>query len=495
MDYTGILILACIFIPLERLLPLHHDQPILRRDWANDLFYLLFNGLVVRGGTLLVFAAAMFAWRQWWPTDTLGLAGQLPIWAQVIGTIVVADIGYYTAHRMAHAIPFLWRFHAVHHSIEEMDWLASHRVHPFDQIFTNAMSLLPVYFLGFSLEAVAIFTVIYQAQALLIHSNVRISFGPLKWLIASPEYHHWHHADQREAYNRNFAAQLSLIDVIAGTIFLPRGRRPDQYGVSDPVPRFYPQQFLYPFAAALKAFRRQRTEKATQMNRSLEDRIGMGLLLLVFGWLLYSSFNRMGMIIAARDTVPMWELILVAGLSNLIFLGLIVWFTATRLPARNATVGVLTKLVAIAGTFVMMLVAFTSPVDVGPVQRVVSTVLIVAGTILSILCLSRLGRSFAVVPAARALVTTGPYRVVRHPLYAAELIAVLGGTMSNGSYAAYAVGLSCLMFQIARARLEEKVLRESFPEYAAYAQQVPMLIPGLNLLMPRRPTQVVTEGV
>ncbi|NGM45332.1 sterol desaturase family protein [Rhodobacter sp. SGA-6-6] len=260
MDYTAILILACIFIPLERLLPLHHDQPILRRDWANDLIYLLFNGFLVRAGSILVLGGVMASWTHWVPAEATAWTRGLPLWAQVIGVIVVADIGYYTAHRLSHGIPFLWKFHSVHHSIEEMDWLASHRVHPFDQIWTNALSLLPVYFLGFSAPAVAIFSLIYHVQALLLHSNLRITFGPLKWLIASPEYHHWHHADQREAYNRNFAAQLSLIDVVAGTMFLPR-HRPERYGVSDPVPRSYPLQLLYPFAALLKARRKQTNTK------------------------------------------------------------------------------------------------------------------------------------------------------------------------------------------------------------------------------------------
>ncbi|MGV8950549.1 MAG: sterol desaturase family protein [Cypionkella sp.] len=257
VDYTAILVLACIFIPLERLLPLHGDQKILRRDWFNDLLYVLFNGFLVRGGSMLVLGSIMAAYAQLVPDTSTQWLRDWPLWLQVIGVAVVADIGYYTGHRLSHAVPFLWKFHAVHHSIEEMDWLATHRVHPIDQIFTNALSLLPVYFLGFSGPAVVISLTIFQAHALLLHSNVRIKFGPLKWLIASPEYHHWHHADQREAYDRNFAAQLSLIDLIAGTIFLPK-HRPARYGVSDPVPRSYPQQLLFPFIAIRKLWRDRR---------------------------------------------------------------------------------------------------------------------------------------------------------------------------------------------------------------------------------------------
>ena len=256
MDYTAILILACIFIPLERLLPLHPEQRTFRRDWLNDVVYILVNGFVIRAGFVVVAAVLMVLFNRLVGPDPMPWVATMPLWAQVIGAVIVADTGYYIAHRTSHAVPFLWKFHAVHHSIEEMDWLATHRVHPVDQIFTNTLSILPLYFVGFSLEAVAIYGGIYQVHAVLVHSNIKINFGPLKWLIASPEYHHWHHANEPEAYDRNFAAQLSLIDVIAGTVFMPR-RRPKAYGVNEPIPRFYPMQLLHPFRSMAKVFGRR----------------------------------------------------------------------------------------------------------------------------------------------------------------------------------------------------------------------------------------------
>lgn len=251
MDYTALAILACIFIPLERLLPLCPDQPMLRRDWANDLFYALCNGFVIRAIFTSVAAMAI----RFGP-ERLAWTSSLPLWLQVIGTILVADTGYYIAHRTSHAVPLLWKFHAVHHSIEEMDWLATHRVHPLDQVFTNTLSALPIYFLGFSLEAIVIHGVLYQAQALLIHSNTRLRFGPLKWILASPEYHHWHHANEPDAYDRNFAAQLSVIDLIAGTLFMPK-HRPRAYGINEPMPHIYPLQLLQPFRSLARGLQRQ----------------------------------------------------------------------------------------------------------------------------------------------------------------------------------------------------------------------------------------------
>jgi sterol desaturase/sphingolipid hydroxylase (fatty acid hydroxylase superfamily) len=143
-----------------------------------------------------------------------------------------------------------------------MDWLATHRVHPVDQVMTNTFSLMPIFMCGFSATSVAIYLAVYQVHALLLHSNVRIRFGPLKWLIASPEYHHWHHANQREAYDRNFASQLAIIDVIAGTAFLPK-RLPETYGLTEPMPELYHQQFLHPFRSLLRPWLRRFPMKGT----------------------------------------------------------------------------------------------------------------------------------------------------------------------------------------------------------------------------------------
>jgi sterol desaturase/sphingolipid hydroxylase (fatty acid hydroxylase superfamily) len=261
LDYTILLIMALIFMPLERLLPVHPEQRMIRGQWFNDLFYFLFNGFVVRFGFVALAGAVMVAYSQIVPAGTFAWVTALPLWVQVPAVLVIADIGYYTAHRISHAVPFLWKFHAVHHSIEEMDWLATHRVHPVDQIFSSMMSLLPIYFLGFSAASMMIYQAVYTFHSVLVHSNLRVNFGPLKYLVASPEYHHWHHANQKEAYDRNFAAQLSVIDVVAGTMFLPK-HRPEKYGINEPMPELYHQQMLHPFKGIWLAIRKALSTKA-----------------------------------------------------------------------------------------------------------------------------------------------------------------------------------------------------------------------------------------
>ena len=248
INFKAVLIIALIFIPLEQLLPLHGEQSATRRHWLNDVFYLLFNGIVIKLGLLLVIGVALLLVDHLVPRALIAAVQSQPVWLQAIEVLLIADIGFYLAHRTFHAVPFLWRFHAIHHSIEEMDWLAAHRVHPVDQILTKSASFLPVLALGFSGEAILIFALVYQWQSVFIHSNTRIRFGPLKWLLASPQFHHWHHANERQAYDKNFAGQLPFLDLIGGTLFLPDSM-PRKYGVDEAVPQLYHQQLAYPFVA------------------------------------------------------------------------------------------------------------------------------------------------------------------------------------------------------------------------------------------------------
>jgi sterol desaturase/sphingolipid hydroxylase (fatty acid hydroxylase superfamily) len=250
MDPFGIkiiLITFLVFVPLERLLALRPEQRIFRRNWANDLIFLLFNGFLIKLGLLGVIAASIFAAAQIIPASFQAAVGGLPYWVQIPAVIVLSDLGFYWTHRMFHAVPWLWRFHAVHHSIEELDWLAAFRIHPLDQILTKGVALVPVAALGFSEWAIVIYVVLYQWQTIFIHANVRIRFGPLRFLLASPEFHHWHHTSDRGARDRNFAAQLPFLDALFGTLHMPKGQMPTTYGLDRPMPQHYVRQLIYPF--------------------------------------------------------------------------------------------------------------------------------------------------------------------------------------------------------------------------------------------------------
>jgi sterol desaturase/sphingolipid hydroxylase (fatty acid hydroxylase superfamily)/protein-S-isoprenylcysteine O-methyltransferase Ste14 len=491
MDYTTVFVLACIFIPLERLIPLHENQPALRRGWINDLIYVLVNGFFVRAGFTAIAGVFMLGFTQVFGSDPLPWIKELPIWVQIIAVIIIADIGYYSAHRLSHTIPFLWKFHSVHHSIEDMDWLATHRVHPVDQIFTNVFSLLPIWCIGFSIEALFIQQIMYQAQALLVHSNTKINFGPLKWLIASPEYHHWHHANEHDAYDKNFAAQLSIIDVVAGTIFMPFNRRPKVYGLNEEMPPYYHQQLLYPFKEILGKMRRS-TKKAKLYTKEqkmtsykpakpFEDFIGKMAMIAVFGYIAVQSLTSFYSLVLSRSEIPLWGLAMFSQAISLGFILLILYYTITRLPPTNSAAGLAPRITAIAGTFVMTFLVIMPPDPVSEPMRILSTLLVTVGAAASMWALHQLGRSFSIMASSRELKTQGVYALVRHPLYAAEVMMIIGVVLGHGSIAAYGLGALWLVLQVRRAQYEELVLRATFPEYTEYASRVPMLIPGLKL--------------
>ena len=243
---TNFLLVCLIFFPLERLLSLRAQQKIFRPHWQTDFIHVFATGFLFRVSTILLISLAVFYLENLVPASFRAIVASQPYWLAFVEILVIADLGFYFVHRAFHAIPWLWRFHVIHHSIEEMDFLAAYRVHPIDQILTRGATLIPIFLLGFAADAILLFGAVYQWQSVLIHSNVRIAVGPLRWIVASPEFHHWHHANHPEAMDKNFSAQLSIIDFLFGTSYLPRGKRPVKYGVDDPVPASYISQLAYP---------------------------------------------------------------------------------------------------------------------------------------------------------------------------------------------------------------------------------------------------------
>src|SRR5258708_3680946 len=201
-NLKAILITCIVFLPLERLFALHPQQKVFRRNWGNDLVFLFLNGVLIKFGLLGVVAASMFAAAQMIPAPFQAAIGNLPYWVQIPMVIVLSDLGFYWTHRMFHAVPWLWRFHSIHHSIEELDWLAATRVHPVDQILTKGVSLIPVFALGFSEWVIGVYALLYQWQSVLIHSNVRVGFGPLPLLLSSPAFPPSHPPTHLEARHR-----------------------------------------------------------------------------------------------------------------------------------------------------------------------------------------------------------------------------------------------------------------------------------------------------
>jgi sterol desaturase/sphingolipid hydroxylase (fatty acid hydroxylase superfamily) len=195
----------------------------------------------------LLIVGVTFAANLWLPGLRRMVSSQ-PISLQFIEVLLLADLGLYWAHRAMHTVPFLWGIHRIHHSVEELDWLAAARAHPLDIILERSANFVPVFVLGFSSSALDAFLLFHVLNTWFQHSNVSLRFGPgLRWLVASPEFHHWHHSKDQAARDTNFAGQLPLLDVMFGTAYMPEGRRPESLGLEDPMRQNYLSQLALPF--------------------------------------------------------------------------------------------------------------------------------------------------------------------------------------------------------------------------------------------------------
>lgn len=245
----GFVVLFAIFVPLEALFPLVRRQFWQRPGVWADLAHFFISG-ALRKFLTLVFAYLLITLLGFlvWPPLQQWLAA-LPRAAQFAIALFVFEVGAYWGHRWAHTFPVLWRFHAVHHSSEHLDWLAASRVHPVDQTFIRLCGILPVYLLGFTKATFGFLIAVDGLIAIFIHANVRWRFGWLEWLVATPAYHHWHHANESPGTsNKNFGGLLPVVDWIFGTLHLP-GRMPAKYGINEPMPAGYVGQLAQPFKA------------------------------------------------------------------------------------------------------------------------------------------------------------------------------------------------------------------------------------------------------
>jgi sterol desaturase/sphingolipid hydroxylase (fatty acid hydroxylase superfamily) len=244
----NVLVLALLFVPMERIFARRRAQPIFRAEWRTDLVYFAASHLLVQVTVLLTLAPAtlFFAWAVR-PGLQQAVQAQ-PLALQLVEIVVVADLSEYVVHRAFHRVPWLWRFHAIHHSAAALDWLAASRLHLLDIVVTRGLSFVPLYLLGFAPTALYAYLIFVSFHAVFIHANVRFRFRAIEWLLVTPRFHHWHHAASPEAVDRNFAVHLPFIDRLFGTWYFPDGRWPEAYGLAGrPVPEGWLRQLLWPF--------------------------------------------------------------------------------------------------------------------------------------------------------------------------------------------------------------------------------------------------------
>lgn len=239
---------SLIFIFIEKLFALRRDQPVFRAEWQTDFHHFIVNHMVV-GFVLLATNLAVHRLFGWAAHEGVrGWVQGLNFFVALFLIVLVADLVQYWTHRAYHEVPLLWRLHAVHHSVKSMDWLAGSRQHIVELLITRTLVLAPIYVLGFSKEVIDAYIVIVGFQAVFNHANVSVRLGPLRYLVVTPNFHHWHHAQDDEAIDRNYAAHFAFLDHLFGTAVQSERSWPQRYGVQgDYVPDGFFRQLVFPF--------------------------------------------------------------------------------------------------------------------------------------------------------------------------------------------------------------------------------------------------------
>ncbi len=244
----NLLLLTLVFVPIERLFPRRPEQGVFRAGWTTDGLHFLISHVAVQALTFLILFPATTLARLWQPEALQAALRSQPVVVQFLEIVFVADLTQYLVHRAFHRVPRLWRFHAVHHSSRDLDWIAGSRLHLVDILATRSLVFLPLFLLGFRESALNAYLAFVSFHAVFIHANLRFRFRALEPFLVMPRFHHWHHAAADEARDRNFAVHLPWLDRAFGTAYLPEERWPESYGIAgDPVPEGYVSQMAYPF--------------------------------------------------------------------------------------------------------------------------------------------------------------------------------------------------------------------------------------------------------
>jgi sterol desaturase/sphingolipid hydroxylase (fatty acid hydroxylase superfamily) len=226
-----------------------------KRDLITDLTYWFIIPLFARYlriGLLVLGAAWLFGITTAeglvaFYDDGHGPLARLPLWLQAVIFLIASDVMMYWIHRTFHR-PVMWKYHAVHHSSEELDWISAARFHPVN-IFLGSVAVDVVLLLaGISPNVLVFLGPFTIAHSAFVHANLNWTLGPFKYVLAGPVFHRWHHTAAARGGEKNFASTFPVLDLVFGTYYMPKNEVPDAYGVADPAfPPTFGAQMLYPF--------------------------------------------------------------------------------------------------------------------------------------------------------------------------------------------------------------------------------------------------------
>jgi len=250
VDWLALSLLGHVlfFTSLEKVFPKYRDQVILREEWKLDLVYFVINHLLITTFILLSnYAIHGLQWAMSLPLQEY--IQSLPFFVQFIIAVLIADFVFYWQHRVFHKVKILWPFHAVHHSVETMDWLAGSRAHIVHSIVERVLVVSGLHLVGVEKEVLDAYIIFAAIQSITNHSNLGIPWGPIKYILVTPQYHHWHHSSERPALDTNFGAHTTIFDRMFGSYHFPEDHWPAHYGTTKRLPRTFFSQLAHPFNA------------------------------------------------------------------------------------------------------------------------------------------------------------------------------------------------------------------------------------------------------
>ena len=265
---------SLFFFALEIIIPWRKKQPIFRKDFWQDAFYMFFNFFLF---SLIGYNAVSDVFVQLFK-DFLAIFGitnvvaieinSWPVWGQLLTLFVLRDFIHFNVHRLLHRIPWLWEVHKVHHSVQEMGFAAHLRYHFMETVVYRFFEYLPLAMIGFGIQDFFLVHIFSLAIGHLNHSNLNFDFGPLKYILNNPRMHIWHHAKELPAghrYGVNFGVTLSVWDYIFRTNYIPHEGRDIPLGFNGI--EEYPEDFL---EQQLGPFRRQQDGAGTGLEKGLK---------------------------------------------------------------------------------------------------------------------------------------------------------------------------------------------------------------------------------
>lgn len=255
--FWGLVVISLVVWLLEIIFPWRKQQSIFRKDFWLDAFYMFFNFFafaIVISGVYSMLGVLFGNFDITIKSLVIFDISSLPMWGQLLIFFLLSDFVQWFTHVLLHRFNFLWRFHKVHHSVKEMGFAAHLRYHWMENILYKPLKLLVIMLLGgFEPEQAYIVHFIAISIGHLNHANIKLSYGPLKYIFNNPIMHLYHHAyslPENKPYGVNFGISLSLWDYIFKTNYIPESSGTIELGYSDDnkMPKSFFKQLLYGFS-------------------------------------------------------------------------------------------------------------------------------------------------------------------------------------------------------------------------------------------------------